>query len=47
MVVFLALSVRQSEELLEQKRVLEDPLDGLDEVRLESGGVLLFWVLGI
>lgn len=47
MVVLLALCVRQGKELLQQKRVLEDPLDGLDEVRLESGGVLLFRVLGV
>lgn len=47
MVVLLALGIRQGKELLQQKRVLEDPLDGLDEVRLESGRVLLFRVLGI
>lgn len=46
-VVFLALCVCQSKELLQQQWVLEDPLDGLDEVRLQSGGVLLFRVLGI
>lgn len=47
MVVLLALRVRQGEELLQQKWVLEDPLDGLDEVRLEGGRVLLFRVLGV
>lgn len=47
MVVLLALRVRQGEELLQQQRVLEDPLDGLDEVRLEGGRVLLFRVLGV
>lgn len=47
MVVLLALRVRQSKQLLQQKRVLEDPLDGLDEVRLESGRVLPSRVLGV
>lgn len=47
MVVLLALGVCQGEELLQQQRVLEDPLDGFDEVRLKGGGVLLFRVLGV
>ena len=47
MVVFLALRVRQSKKLLQQKRILKDPLDGLDEVRLQGGRVLLLWVLGV
>lgn len=47
MVVLLTVRVRQSEQLLEQKRVLEDPLDGLDEVRLKRGRVLLPWVLDV
>ena len=46
-VVLLALCICQGEKLLQQKRVLEDPLDGLDEVRLQSGRVLLLRVLGI
>ncbi|KAL0614341.1 hypothetical protein AAY473_014787 [Plecturocebus cupreus] len=36
-VVLLALGISQGEQLLKQKRVLEDPLDGLDERRAESG----------
>lgn len=47
MVVLLALCVRQGEQLLQQERVLQDPLDGLDEVRLERGRVLLLRVLGV
>lgn len=40
-VVLLALVVGQGHELPEQQRVLEHPLDGLDEVGLQGGGVLL------
>ena len=32
---------------LEQQRVLEHPLNWLDEVRLQGGRVLLLWVLGV
>lgn len=46
-VVLLALRVRQSKKLLQQERVLQDPLDGFDEVRLECGRMLLLRVLGI
>lgn len=45
--MLLALSVGQRKQLLEQKWVLKDPLDGLDEVRLQGGRVLLPRVLGI
>lgn len=47
MVVFLTLRIGQRKQLPEQKRVFEDPLDGLDEVRLQRRGVLLPGVLGI
>lgn len=47
MVVLLAVRVRQGKQLPEQERVLEDPLDGLDEVRLQRGRVLLPWVLDV
>lgn len=47
MVVFLTLRVRQSKKLLQQKRILKDPLDGLDEVGLQGGRMLLLWVLGV
>ena len=41
-VLLLVRPVRgQGLELLQQQRVLEDPLDGLDEVRLQRRGVLL------
>ena len=40
-VVLLAVGVREREELSEQQRVLQDPLDGFDQVRLQSGRVLL------
>lgn len=40
-VVLLALVVGQGHELPEQQRVLEHSLDGLDEVGLQGGGVLL------
>ena len=45
--VLFALVVCQGHELLEQQRVLEHPLDGLDEVRLQRGGVLLGGVPGV
>lgn len=45
--MLLALCVGQGKELLEQQWVLEYPLDGLDEVRLQRGRVLLPRVLGI
>lgn len=47
MIVLLALVVRQRHELLEQQRVLEHPLHGLDEVGLQGGGMLLRGVPGI
>lgn len=47
MIVLLALVVRQGHQLLEQQRVLEHPLNWLDEVRLQRGGVLLGGVPGI
>lgn len=36
-VVLFTLGISQCKQLPEQKRVLEDPLDGLDEVRLQGG----------
>lgn len=39
--MLLAVLVRQRHELLEQQRVLQHPLDRLDEVGLQGGGVLL------
>lgn len=45
--MFFALLVCQRHELLKQQRVLKHPLDGLDEVRLQSGGMLLGGVPGI
>lgn len=45
--MFLALLVCQRHELLKQQRVLKHPLDGLDEVRLQCGGMLLGGVPGI
>ena len=47
MIVLLALVVRQGHQLLEQQRVLEHPLNWLDEVRLQRGGVLLGGVPGV
>lgn len=46
-VMLLALVVRQRHELPEQQRVLEHPLNGLDEVGLQRGGVLLRGVPGV
>lgn len=46
-VVLLALVVRQRHELPEQQRVLEHPLNGLDEVGLQRGRVLLGGVPGV
>lgn len=40
-VVLLAVRVSEGVELLQQQRVLQDPLDGLDQVRLQGGRVLL------
>lgn len=47
MVVLLALVVREGHQLLEQQRVLEHPLDRLDEEGLQRGGVLLGGIPGI
>lgn len=44
-VVFLTLCVGQSKSSFSSG--CKDPLDGLDEVRLQGGRVLLLWVLGI
>lgn len=43
-VVLLCDGVREVLKLLQQERVLEDPLDGLDEVRLQGKAVLPFRV---
>ena len=40
-VVLLALRVREGVQLPEQQGVLEDPLDGLDQVGLQRGRMLL------
>lgn len=40
-VVLLAVRVSQGVELLQQQRVLQNSLDGFDQVRLQSGRVLL------
>ena len=40
-VVLVALGVREGVELPEEQWVLQHPLDGLDQVRLEGEGVLL------
>lgn len=45
--MFFTVHISESKELLEQERVFEYPLDGFDEVRLQGGGVLPAWVLGI
>lgn len=45
--MLLALVVRQGHELPEQQRVLKHPLNGLDEVGLQRGGVLLGGVPGV
>lgn len=41
MVVLLAVRVSEGVELLQQQRVLQNPLDGFDQVRLQGGRVLL------
>jgi len=40
-VVFIAVWVGERVELPEQQWLLQDPLDGFDQVRLQSGGMLL------
>lgn len=40
-VVLLAVGVSEGVELLQQQRVLQNPLDGFDQVRLQSGRMLL------
>lgn len=40
-VVFLTLRVREGVQLLQQQGVLQDPLDGFDQVRLQRGWMLL------
>lgn len=40
-VVLFAVGVGERVELPQQQRVLQDPLDGFDQVRLQRGGVLL------
>lgn len=45
--MLLALMVGQRHQLLEQQWVLEHPLNWLDEVRLQRGGVLLGGVPGV
>lgn len=40
-VVLLAVGVSEGVELLQQQRVLQDSLDGFDQVRLQSGRMLL------
>lgn len=40
-VVLLAVRVGEGVELLQQQRVLQNPLDGFDQVRLQGGRVLL------
>ena len=39
--MLLALRVREGVQLPEQQGVLEDPLDGLDQVGLQRGRMLL------
>lgn len=41
MVVLLAVGVSQGVEFPQQQRVLQDPLDGFDQIRLQRGRVLL------
>lgn len=36
MIVFLTLCIREGKELFQQKRILQDPLDRFDEIRLQS-----------
>lgn len=45
--MFFTVHISESKELLEQEGVLEYPLDGFDEVRLQGGGVLPARVLGV
>lgn len=45
--MLLALAVCQRHELLEQQGVLEHPLNRLDEVGLQGGGMLLGRIPGI
>lgn len=40
-VVLLAVRVSEGVELLQQQGVFQNPLDGLDQVRLQGGRVLL------
>ena len=37
MVMFLTVRISERVELLQQQRVLQDPLDGFDQVRLQRG----------
>lgn len=39
--MLLAVRVSEGVELLQQQRVLQDSLDGFDQVRLQSGRMLL------
>lgn len=41
MVMFLTVRISERVELLQQQRVLQDPLDGFDQVRLQGGWMLL------
>lgn len=43
-IVFLAVRVREGVQFPQQEGILENPLDGLDQVRLQSVGVLLLGV---
>lgn len=42
--MFLAVRVRERMELSQQQGILENPLDGFDQVRLQRVGVLLLGV---
>jgi len=45
--MFFTVYISQSKELLQQEGVFQYPLDGFDEVRLQSGGVLPPGILSI